>query len=361
VEEAEYAARKGYSKHTHPKPLYDLKDVDKVLPRMHGYMFDKTINLTDKVSIVFRNASHILGAAIVEVFIHGDHQDKKIVFSGDIGRYNNPILYPPHQVKQADILLIESTYGTRSNPFIDPKEGLAKIITKTFEAGGCVLIPAFAVGRTQNILFYLKELMDNNMIDEVPIYMDSPMAITTTGLYKNHFEYHKLDEDELKYEESFVNNKNLHLVTQQADSVALNKIKSRAIIISASGMLNGGRILHHLYNRLPRTNDTLLLVGYQAEGTRGRRIVDGELEIRIFGENVPLRCRVEQVDGLSAHADKTELHQWLSGFEDSPKMTYVVHGERPSAHGFAKDIKETFGWNAKAPEYLESAELFRGI
>ena len=362
VEEAEYAARKGYSKHPHPKALYDLKDVDKVLPRLNGYMFDETINLTDEVSITFRNASHILGAAIVEVNINGENQDKKIVFSGDIGRYYNPILYPPYQVKHADILLIESTYGTRNNPFVDPKEELASIINKTFEAGGCVLIPAFAVGRTQSILFYLKELMDSKMIDEVPIYMDSPMAITTTGIYQNHFEFHKLDEDQLKYEESFVGlRKNLHLITQQGDSVALNKINSRAIIISASGMLNGGRILHHLYNRLPRSNDTLMLVGYQAEGTRGRRIVDGELHVRIFGENVPVRCRVEQVDGLSAHADKSELHTWLSGFEDSPKMTFVVHGERESTHGFARNIRETYGWNAMAPEYLESAELFRGI
>jgi metallo-beta-lactamase family protein len=192
--------------------------------------------------------------------------------------------------------------------------------------------------------------------------MDSPMAITTTGLYQDHYEYHKLDENELKYEESFVRlRKNLHLVTEQKNSVALNKIGSRAIIISASGMLNGGRILHHLYNRLPRTKDTLLLVGYQAEGTRGRRIVDGEQGVRIFGENVPVHCRVEQIDGLSAHADKTELHTWLAGFKGSPKMTYVVHGERESANGFAQDIHKTYGWNAVAPEYLESAELFRGI
>ncbi len=362
VEEAIYARKKGFSKHENPLPLYNSEDVDLVLPRMIGMGYNEDIRISENISIRFLNASHILGASMVELTVTGTHQEKKLLFSGDIGRFRNPLLFPPQLVKQSDILVIESTYGIKSNPFVKPEEELAEVINETINRKGCVLIPAFAVGRTQLILYYLKELLDRGIIPEIPIYMDSPMAITTTNLYEKHFEFHRLDKEEMKYEESFIKlRKNLHIIQSQVKSMALNEISERAIIISASGMLNGGRILHHLYRRLPRENDSLILVGYQAEGTRGRRIVDGDKEIRIFGQEVPIKCHVYQIDGFSAHADREELYFWLDHFEKPPKKTFVVHGEEKSAIGFAINIKEKYGWNTEAPGYLDSAELFKGI
>lgn len=361
-EEAEYAAKKGYSTHKSPKPLYDSRDVDKVLPCLRGYYYDTLIRLTKDIKIKFRNASHILGAAIVEIYLTGSTQKKKIVFSGDLGRNNDPILYPPTKIKEADILFIESTYGNKKNPVKNPEDSIAEIINTTITKGGCVLIPAFAIGRTQNILYYIKELLRKKKIPNLPIYMDSPMAISATKLYGQNYDFHKISLDELQNDNSFLQfNDSLHIINSHAASIGLNDIKKRAIIISASGMMNGGRVLHHLYNRLPRKNDTLLLVGFQAEGTRGRRIVDGDQKIQIFGQEVEVNCRVAQIQGLSAHADQTELMSWLRNFNRSPKYTFIIHGEEEASRTFSRLIEKELEWNTVVPKYLESVSLFKNI
>ena len=361
-EEADYAKKKGYSKHENPEPLYRTEDVERVLPLLRKFPFKKQVSVIDRVQSTFYNAGHILGASSVELEVTGIEQKKKLVFSGDIGRYEEPILYEPDVIKEADILLIESTYGNRKNPQGNPVEKLAEAINKTFDRGGCVMIPAFAVGRTQNLLYYLKEALDQKLIPEVPVFMDSPMAIAATELYVNHAAYHKLSAKDINEEDSFLSfRRNLQIVRSHEASMSINYVQKDAIIVSASGMMTGGRILHHLYNRLPHKNDTLLLVGYQAEGTRGRKIANGEETIKIFGQMVPVNCEVVVIDGLSAHADQDELLRWTSSIEKHPKRTFIVHGEKESATVFSELLNETYGWNTEVPAYLDSYELFKGI
>jgi metallo-beta-lactamase family protein len=225
-----------------------------------------------------------------------------------------------------------------------------------------VLIPAFSVGRTQNMLMFIKDLMAEKAIPETEVFMDSPMAISATDIYIRHKADHKLSEEVIKNDDSFLTlGRNLITVRTQEASRYLNNKTEGAIIISASGMMNGGRILHHLFHRLPNKNDTLMIVGYQAVGTRGRRILEGEKFAKIFGQLVPVNCHVEEVRGLSAHADQVELKEWLKGFEESPKMTFVIHGEENSAEAMKTWIERDFGWNVIVPNYLENVELFRGI
>ncbi len=358
-EEAEFAARKGYSKHPKPEPLYTTDDVNALLPLVRGYEFNTSVGVLSGVEILFRYAGHILGAASIEMTVKGDTQSKKIVFSGDLGRYNNPILYDPATISDADVLLVESTYGDKDNAVDHPEDKLAEIINETIAKGGCIVIPAFAVGRSQAILHYLQKLENAGKIPVLPIYLDSPMAVTVSGLYAQHLDSHKLPLDHSDNDIFFL--KDLNYVEKAEQSKQLNNINSRAIIISASGMCEGGRIVHHLYHRLPRPNDTLLLVGYQAAGTRGRRILNGEPEIRMFGQNVPVRCRVEYINGLSGHADRSELLRWLSSFTKTPKRTFIVHGEPEAAQAFASTLKEKMGWPSAIPAYLENFVLFEGI
>lgn len=361
-EEADFARKKGYSKHDNPQPLYTTEDVEAMLPQVRSYPFHHQFELTPNIQVNFAYAGHILGAAIVEIIVKGETQTKKLVFSGDLGRQSDPILHPPQKIKQADILFIESTYGNRQNPELGVKEKLAEAINDTIKRHGCVLIPAFSVGRTQNLLMYIKDLMTEKAIPEIEVFMDSPMAISATEIYGRHMEDHKLTDEMLQTDASFLTlGRNLITVRTREASAYLNNKKERAIIISASGMMSGGRVLHHLYHRLPRPSDTLLIVGYQAAGTRGRDLLEGASSIRIFGEQVPVRCNVVEVDGMSAHADRDELHAWLENFEEHPKKTFVIHGEPESAEQLRKHISHQLDWNAYVPNYLESFVLFSGL
>lgn len=359
-EEADFAYEKGYSKHQNPQPLYTTKDAQSVLSHMRRYNFKDRIAISDNIEIVFNEAGHLLGAAITELNIKGDHQTKKLVFSGDLGRQNDIMLRPPAIIEQADVLFIESTYGNKSNPALDPAADLERIINETFQRGGVVLIPAFAVGRTQVLLYHLHSLMEENKIPDVPVYIDSPMAISATYLYYRYPEYHKVQFNQSEFARKMETNMLMFVKTSQ-HSKNLNAIKKNAIIISSSGMMTGGRILHHLYHRLRNPNDTVVVSGYQAEGTRGRKLVDGEATIRIFGEEVPVKCKVENMTSLSGHADKDELFEWMKGFKQSPKMVFTVHGEKDNIEAYSNAIKEHFGWNVFQPVYLESVDLFRGI
>ncbi len=361
-EEAAFARKKGYSKHENPQPLYNTRDVENVLPLIKSYDFGDTIKLFDGIEIRFHNASHILGASLIEIILRGDTQEKRILFSGDLGRNEDILLYPPAAFHHADILVMESTYGDRDNPQGDHLDELADVINRAMSRGGCLLIPAFAVGRTQTLLYYMKLLSESGRTPDIPVYFDSPMAFSVTEIYLKHFDYHKLDESNLHLNDgSAFDFKNLQYRRSQNESMAINDIQRNAIIISSSGMCTGGRIMHHLFHRLQRPDDTVLFIGYQAEGTRGRRILEGEETIKMFGIEVPVKCHIDKLEGFSAHADRAEMTGWLGNFQDSPKHVYFVHGEVNSATKFATEVKEKFNWNTTVPKYLETFELFRGI
>jgi len=359
-EESDYARHKGYSRHETPKPLYTEDDARAVFPLMKTFGYHQSVKLSERVELIFRDAGHLLGSAIIEIMIRGDKQEKKIVFSGDLGRYENKMLHPPETIERADVLLVESTYGNTDNPDTDPEVDLARIVNDAFRRNGVLLIPAFAVGRTQLLLYHLRRLMEEDKIPDVPVYVDSPMAISSTYLFFKYPEFLK-ETFNLKTFAREVETNMLVLTRSNEHSKALNAIKNKAIIISSSGMITGGRILHHLYHRLRRKEDTVLIAGFQAEGTRGRRLLDGEKSIKIFGEQVPVFCTIEYINSMSGHADMPELIRWLSGFKEKPKITFVVHGEGPGLYAYADTIRTRFGWNVAVPQYLESVQLFEGI
>ncbi|WP_306415967.1 MBL fold metallo-hydrolase [Fulvivirga ulvae] len=273
-EEAQFAKKEGYSKHEDPQPLFNTKDAENALALLKGHHYDQKVEIMPGVTATFHNAGHILGSCVVELEIQGTTQTKTIVFSGDLGRYDGPILHSPAALGHADVLFVESTYGDRLNENKGIEEKFAELIKQALDRNGCLLIPAFAIGRTQLLLHYIKTFMEAGKIPKVPVYVDSPMAINATKLYQDYPSYHKLTSQELSSPSIFDYNYIKYYQSQEA-STSLNNIEKNSIIISASGMCTGGRILHHLYHRLQRRNDTLLFVGYQAEGTRGRRLLDG--------------------------------------------------------------------------------------
>lgn len=361
-EEALFAAKKGYSKHEDPKPLFNTDDAKLVMHLVESHSFNSEFNLLPNVSVKFHTAGHILGAAIVEMKVNGKEQQKKIIFSGDLGRYNDPIMFDPEAITEADILLTESTYGDRLNPMTDVETQLSAIVNEAYANEGVLVIPAFAVGRTQSLIYYFHQLMEAKKIPTLPVFVDSPMAISVTNLYEKHAGQHKIKVTEGRHELiSIFDAPNIHFCNTSESSKALNSMKKPAIIISASGMATGGRVLHHLYHRLRNENDTLLFAGYQAEGSRGRDILEGEKVVKIFGEEVPVKCHVREVHGLSAHADQSELLRWLSNFKKAPKNTFIVHGEEASSIVFSNAIQQKLGWNATIPEYLQTFDLFSGI
>lgn len=361
-EEAVFAFKRGYSKHSKPEPLFTTVDAEQAITLLRGHAMKTAINLFKDVVIKFINTGHILGSAIIEMTIKGESQTKKIVFSGDIGRYNDPVMYEPETVAEADVLLVESTYGDRVNPLGKVEEKLTEVVNEAVANDGAVIIPAFAVGRTQTLLYYFNKLMVEGRIPKLPVYIDSPMAINVTDLYERHHSLHKIKVEHRGHDLiSIFDSDNIHFCHTRESSKAINAIRKACIIISASGMCTGGRILHHMANRLPRETDTFLFAGYQAEGTRGRDMLEGEKTVKIFGEQVPVRCRVRKVNGLSAHADQEELLTWLKGFKKGPKITFVTHGEPATAKAFATTITQQLGWNTIVPQYLESVSLFEGI
>lgn len=361
-EEAVFAFKHGYSKHSKPEPLFTLVDAEQAITLLKGHSINTNIKLFKDVAIKFLPTGHILGAAIIEMTVQGDSQSKKIIFSGDIGRYGDPVMREPLKVEDADVLVVESTYGDRVNPIGNVEESLIEIVKEAVLHDGAIVIPAFAVGRTQTLIYYFNKLMQEGRIPTLPIYIDSPMAINVTDLYERHSSDHKIKVEHKGNDLiSIFDSPNIHFCQARESSKRLNDIRKSCIIISASGMCTGGRILHHMAQRLPRESDTFLFAGYQAEGTRGRDMLDGEKQVKIFGEYVPVRCRVRKINGLSAHADQAELLTWLKGFKKGPKITFVTHGEPATAKKFAETINAELGWNALVPEYLESVSLFEGI
>lgn len=353
-EEADFAKKKGYSKHQNPEALYGTKEVEAALSMLKTVDFKASIKINENVTASFHPAGHILGAASIMLNIKGDTQSKSILFSGDIGRPKDPIMFPPTHFEKADVVFIESTYGNRTNISMDTSTELANQINQTID-NGVVLIPAFTIGRTQNLLFMLKELMDKSQIPKIPVYIDSPMAISVTKLYEKFDEEHRLNDKEV------FNDAQFHNVQEHSQSASLNEVKNRAIIISASGMITGGRILNHLFHRLGNKEDLLLFVGYQAEGTRGRTILSSEGKVKIFGELKKVLCKTHQIDGLSAHADQGELINWYQHLKNHPKFTFVIHGEQESSEALSSLLSPVIPQNIIVPNYLETFELFSGI
>ena len=358
-EDADYSNKRGSSKHHPALPLYTEKDANEALKLFQSVNYHKPIQLTKKLSFEFVTAGHILGSSFVNFNVEcKDGRLKRMVLSGDIGRYNEPIINDPSSVDEADYIVLESTYGDREHEDIDVKAQLAKIINETAGRGGQVLIPAFAVGRTQLLVYLIRELEEENRIPILPVFVDSPMAVNVTKLYLRHKEDHDLEMRGLIDEQrSPLATKRFNLARTRDESKAVSAQTESSIVISASGMATGGRILHHLRKRLPDDRNTVIFVGFQAEGTRGRRLLDGESEIKIYGEMVPVKARIERLENLSAHADYREILRWLTGFKRAPEKVFLVHGESAAAESMRKKIVEKFGWQVEIPEYLQKFEL----
>jgi len=358
-EDADYANRKGFTQHRPALPLYTEQDAARALKQVHGVSYQQDVRLNKFISARFVPAGHILGSSFIEVQItEPDREPLKVVFSGDLGRYDEPILNDPSPENEADYLLVESTYGNRLHDRTDPKDRLAEIINATAQRGGKLIIPAFAVGRTQLLIYYLRELEDEGRIPILPIAVDSPMGAEATRLYSKHREDH--DFDMLRVENLQKNplaTRNFSLVQGRQGSKALNGLQGPGIIISASGMATGGRVLHHLAHWLPDPASAVIFVGYQGVGTRGRRMQDGEKQVKIHGQMVPVNAHVESISSLSAHADADEILRWLRGFKRPPRKTFVVHGEVGSATALRDRIVSELRWEAVIPTYKETVEL----
>jgi metallo-beta-lactamase family protein len=358
-EDAAYVNKIGVSKHKPALPLYNERDANEALRHLESVNYHKRIELTKKLAFEFVTAGHILGSSFVVFdFESNDGRRKRMILTGDLGRYDEPIINDPSDVDEADYIVVESTYGNREHPDFDVKAKLAEIINETAGRGGHILIPSFAVGRTQLLLYLLRELEEENRIPILPVFVDSPMAGKATKLYLRHKEDH---DPEMKQLSSAGNNPlatrrfNLARTIQESKNVSAEE--ESTIVISASGMATGGRILHHLRKRLPDERNAVIFVGYQSEGTRGRRLLDGEKEIKIFGEYVPVRARIERLENLSAHADSREILRWLGGFKRAPEKVFLVHGEPDAQEALKNKIVERFGWRVEIPEYLQKFEL----
>ena len=340
-EEAEYRNRRGFTRHRPALPLFTAEDAERTLGLLRPLPFEQRFQPAPGVEASFRLSGHILGASIVAVAVAG----RRLVYSGDLGRYGVPVMRDPLPVDGADMLLVESTYGNRLHPPDDGTPVIVRAIERAASRRGWLLVPAFAIGRTQDFLYILRALEEAGRVPRLPVYLDSPMGIEATAIYARHPEEH--DADAAKVAASggrpFVPSR-LRLSLTTADSKRLNDLEGPVVVVAGSGMATGGRILHHLRQRLPDERTTVLFVGYQAAGTRGRLLRDGAKTLRIFGEDVPVRATILTTDALSAHADQSEILRWLGGFGRPPDMTYAVHGEPEAAAALRDAIAEKLGW-----------------
>ena len=339
-----------------PVSLYSLEEALLALGQCQVLPYGKSLELCNGIDLVFENAGHILGSAIAVIDITEDHSKKKrCVFSGDIGMKGKLLMPDPAVIAQADIVVVESTYGDRLHKtLVDTEAELIEVVSSTLNSRGNIVIPAFAVGRTQEILFLLIDLVKRNLLPHLSIWVDSPMATSATHLTQHFFS--QLDKESQSTFEWFQRNPSavdLRFIADVEESKALNKIKGGAIIISASGMCDAGRIVHHLQNNLPRAQNAIVITGFQAYGSLGRRLVDRATKVRLFGEEVPVRASIHTIGGLSAHADQAGLLDWLRGFQSPPKSIFVVHGEPEASAVLAQTIREELEWrNVIIPERL---------
>lgn len=338
--DAEFANRHGFSKHRPALPLYGVRDAERALERFETIRVHEPVQLPGGATATFRRAGHILGAAVIEL----DWKGVKIAFSGDLGRYDDPVMVDPEPVSQADYVVVESTYGDRIHERRDPTDALGEVIERTVARGGTVIIPAFAVGRAQQLLYHLWRLKQAGRLGLVPIYLDSPMAIDASELLCSHPDDHRLAPDVCA-----AACKVATYVREVEESKKVTASPMPKVIVSASGMATGGRVLHHIKAFGPDRRNTIFFSGFQAAGTRGRDMVQGAREVKIHGDWIPIRAEVADLPMLSAHADAQEIMRWLSGFERPPRKVFIVHGEPGASETLRVRIKRELGWEASVP------------
>jgi metallo-beta-lactamase family protein len=347
-EDAEYANRHGFSKHHPALPLYTQEDAERALTRFRTVRFGEVLPLGQGANACFTHAGHILGAASVRVEIDG----RSVLFSGDLGRYDDVLMRDPADAPAADAVVIESTYGDRLHPDDDPSDELAEVIRRTVHRGGTVLIPAFAVGRAQLLLHVIARLRRAGRIPEVPVFLNSPMAVDTTALYRRFPKGHRLDDAQLRDLSGVAT-----MVRGVEESKALNRATYPAVIVSASGMATGGRVLHHLKSLGPDPRNTIALVGFQAAGTRGADLQAGARSLRIHGADHAIRAEVVTIEGLSAHGDADDLMRWAGTVPGRPRRAFVTHGEPPAAEALARRLRDALQWSVEVPTQGQSFEL----
>ncbi|MFA6929770.1 MAG: MBL fold metallo-hydrolase [Lentisphaeria bacterium] len=338
-----------------PLPLYTVKDAEAVFPLFVFWNQQEPLTIGEGVTLEFIEVAHILGASSVRFTITQGNEKRSIVFSGDIGRWDMPILRDPFPIGEADYVVTESTYGDREHgPQADIANDLAKIINETCDAGGNIIIPSFAIERTQELLYFLSQLLKADKIPHLQIFVDSPMAIKVSMVFKHY--PHLFDQDTKDLLRTYRAN-NITLTRSVSDSKSINHIRGSAIVIAGSGMCTGGRIKHHLVQNIERSESTVLFVGYQANHTLGRIILSGEKDVRILGEMYKVKARIEKLEGFSAHADKTELMRWLDSISTTPRRVFVTHGEPAASQAHAENIRKLKGWSVSVPEYQEVVTL----
>ena len=361
-EDADYRNRHRLTKHQPALPLYTEKDAMATLQLVKPVAnTGEPIAVAKGVGASFRISGHILGSSLVMVDLAAAGNDgagRRILFSGDLGHYDQPILRDPVAPSNCDYLLVESTYGDRLHDPENPKDALKRVLNEAAERNSPVLIPAFAVGRTQEIIYLIRELEDEEAIPVLPVFVDSPMAAASTKAYAARTE--EQDEDYasvLARPQHPLRTRSMQAVSSRIESKKLNEAEGARVIVSASGMMTGGRVLHHAVRLLPNPNATVVFVGFQAAGTTGRRILNGEKEVRIMGQQVPVNCRIERIGSFSAHADWKEIIKWLGGLQSPPRNIFVTHGEPVAANAMAEHIKQHFGWKVSVPGYGEKIEI----
>jgi metallo-beta-lactamase family protein len=361
-EDALHAQTHGYSRHANPRPLYVSADVDPVLRLLKPVPRSGPFTVSPEFSFVAYDAGHILGSTSLVLTINETGKKTALIFSGDIGRYDQVILKDPVTPPvAADVLLCESTYGDREHEAGDPAAEIAAVVNRVSQRGGSIVIPAFAIGRTQTFMYYLRQLEDANKIPRLPVYVDSPMALSATDLYVKYSADHDSEFKQLKSADGGkgdpLNVHEFHLTRTVQESKAINQVKKPCIIISASGMASGGRVLHHLEQRLPDKRNAVLLAGFQAEGSRGRALQDGATSIRFYGHPVNVGAEIVSMGQLSAHAGKSELLRWLGGLPTAPKQSYMTHGEPQAARALGAAISDQMHWKVDVAEYLKTVDL----
>lgn len=358
AEDASYANRKGYSRHKPALPLYEERDVDRVLRLVRAVPREEWFGPAEGVRCRFHEAGHMLGSSFVEMEAArpGIGLPVRIVFSGDVGRFDAPLYKDPISPPACDYLVCESTYGDRDHTPSRPLDELEEVTNEAIHRGGMMLVASFAIGRCQQLVYLLQTLMAAGRVPQMPIWVDSPMAVDAMAVFRKHGGEHDFSEAKMQGVAESLASPFVHLAKTPEESKAINAHQGAGIVIASSGMMNGGRILHHLARRLPDPKTTVLVAGYQAKGTRGRTLVDGAEFLRIHGRDIPVRAVVQRVDALSGHADRHEIDRWL-GSLPAPRRTFLVHGEPPAANAMAEFLKARRGWDVHIPNIGEAVDL----